>query len=144
MELSPRLTCLFWFSGSLHISFKLSPIHSFTSSNHCLAGLLRDIFLSTCKMMFARVPFVVTACPNYLSLNDFQRWLQVQHDKPFEQIFRTNFLNNKVASCHRRLLDTVFVLLNVRFFSFQSRELCFDQRSTTVQAALPGAVQDKR
>ena len=42
--LSPGHTIL-WESGSLHISFKLSPVHSSTSSNHCLAGLPPDPFL---------------------------------------------------------------------------------------------------
>ena len=70
-------------SGSLHFSFQLSPVHSVTSSIHCLAGLPRDLFpqlklttwcllrfpsLSPCvqtyNMVFAKVPFALTTCPN--------------------------------------------------------------------------------
>ena len=42
-------------SGSLHISSILSPVHSFTSFNPCLADLPRDRFPSSlsCKMVFA-------------------------------------------------------------------------------------------
>ena len=56
-------------SGSFHISFKLSPVHSFMSSNHCFASLTRDLFTSTllCKMVFASVPFAITTCPNHLN-----------------------------------------------------------------------------
>ena len=55
-------------SGSLHISFKLSPVHSFTSPNHCLAGLPRHLFPSTlpCKMVFVRVPFALIIRHNRL------------------------------------------------------------------------------
>ena len=52
-------------SGSLDICFELSPVHSFTSSNHCLAGLPCDLLTSTlpCNMvLFARVPFALTTC----------------------------------------------------------------------------------
>ena len=42
-------------SSSLHISFKLSPVHSFALSNHCLVGLPRVLFLLTLptNMVFA-------------------------------------------------------------------------------------------
>ena len=50
------------------ILFQLNPVHSFISSNHCLAGLLRDISPSSfpCNVMFAMVPFALTTCPNRL------------------------------------------------------------------------------
>ena len=50
-------------------SINLSPVHSSTPSNHCLAGLPRDLFPSALpgKMVFARVPFDVTTCPHHLS-----------------------------------------------------------------------------
>ena len=46
----------------LHMSFNLSSVRSFTSSNHCLAGLPLYMFPSTlpCRMVFARVPFALT------------------------------------------------------------------------------------
>ena len=59
-------------SGSLHISLELSPVHSFTSFNHCLKCCFpRDIFQSTlsCEMVLARVPFALTTCPNHLSFS---------------------------------------------------------------------------
>ena len=43
-------------SGSLHISFKLSPVHSFTSSNHCHAGLPLDLLPSTCQDYSMNIP----------------------------------------------------------------------------------------
>ena len=51
-HLIPAQPCPFFLqasrsSGSLHISFQLSPVHSFTSSNHCLAGLPRDLLKKT-------------------------------------------------------------------------------------------------
>ena len=56
-----------WSSGSLHISIELSHVHSFISSSHCLADLPRDLFPSTlyCKIVFGRVPFALTTCPNH-------------------------------------------------------------------------------
>ena len=43
------------------ITFKLSPVHSFTSSSHCLAGLPLDLFLHTLpgKMVLVRIPFAL-------------------------------------------------------------------------------------
>ena len=51
-------------SGSLHISLKLSPAHSFTLYNLCLAGLPCDLIPSTlpCRIVFARVAFVCITC----------------------------------------------------------------------------------
>ena len=54
-------------SGSVHISFEPSPVHSFTLSNHGLAGLPIDLSPSNvpCKIVFVMQssPF---ACPNYV------------------------------------------------------------------------------
>ena len=46
------------------------------ASNHCLAGLPRDLSPSTLpyNMVFARVPFTLTTCPDHLPrLNDPQQ-----------------------------------------------------------------------
>ena len=63
---------------SLHISFELSPVHSFTWFNHCLAGLPRAHVHKTFprNMIFGSVPFACTTCPNHLSflcLNDIRQ-----------------------------------------------------------------------
>ena len=66
-----RLTCCLQASRSsacsLHISFQLSPVHSFTSSNHLQAFLL--IFPLNCTLQDG-VPFAlsrVTTCSNNLN-----------------------------------------------------------------------------
>ena len=70
-RLLTRLTCFLQdarSSGSLHISFKLGSVHSFTSSNRSLAGLFREFSPSgfPCEMVF--VGFLrFHCCPNDLT-----------------------------------------------------------------------------
>ena len=56
-------------SGSLHISFKLTPAHPYTSSNHYRADLPRDPLTSylACNMAFVRVPFNLTTWLNHMT-----------------------------------------------------------------------------
>ena len=67
-----------WSSGSRHVSFELSPVHSFTSSNHSLCCLPRDLSPSNlpCQMVFVRVPFAFTTCPNHERHHTSQRLAQ--------------------------------------------------------------------
>ena len=46
-------------AGSLHISFKLTTVCFFTSSNHCLAALPRDIFPSTFNVSIISSTYVI-------------------------------------------------------------------------------------
>ena len=55
-------------SGSLHISIELSPVNSFTSSNHCNAGQPRDLSPQLYPARLCScVAFTLTTCPNYLT-----------------------------------------------------------------------------
>ena len=66
-------------SGSLHIPFKLGPVHSSTSSNHCLPGLPRDLSSSTLpwKIASAMIPFPYhdMSKPSEFRLSNLQQWV---------------------------------------------------------------------
>ena len=62
-------------SGFPHISIKLSHVHSFTSSSHCLIGLPRD----SPPPMFARIPFAFKTSLNHLTFLFFTISIRVSH-----------------------------------------------------------------